>query len=136
MSTTVLDGGDMTQSEMRKHLDHIFSCIKGKYWQKSAEYSPTGDAFHNFKAAAKKQRCTPERALIGMAMKHAVSIDDIVADVSGIFPVIIPGDTMEKIDEKIFDLILYYMLLHAMLSQRLLNENVNIEQWSNHHFGA
>lgn len=107
---------NMTQGYMRKHINEIFAIIKGKYWQKSDEYSPTNDAFHNFNAAAQKRNCTPEQALLGMVVKHTVSVDDAVDN----YPTSISEKAMKVIDEKITDLLLYYMLLHAMFSCRVV----------------
>lgn len=107
---------NMTQGNMRKHINEIFATIKGKYWQKSEEYSPANDAFHNFNAAAQKRNCNPEQALLGMVVKHTVSIDDAVDN----YPTSISEKTMKVIDEKITDLLLYYILLHAMFSCRVV----------------
>jgi hypothetical protein len=47
---------------------------------KGAEYAPGFDRLANFRAAAALQRCTPEKALMGMLAKHLVSIADLVND--------------------------------------------------------
>lgn len=79
---------------------------------KAKEYAKE-DRLHNFKVAARRLNCTPERALIGMMEKHAVSVMDIVEDIGrGIsWPVAV-------IEEKIGDHINYLILLEALLKER------------------
>ena len=48
--------------------------------QKGKEYSPDDDRFHNFKAAGAAQSISPEQALWSMAMKHVISISDMVKE--------------------------------------------------------
>lgn len=77
---------------------------------KADEYASSADRLHNFKTAAKMLDTTPEVALVGMAIKHAVSVQDMV-----IQPEII---TPELIDEKIGDCINYLVLLEALMLER------------------
>lgn len=79
-------------------------CDKGK------EYSRNGDRLWNFKVAAAMQRCSPERALWGMAMKHIVSLQDIIE-----YP--------DRVDEGTFyekagDAINYILLLAGLMEER------------------
>lgn len=83
---------------------------------KAKEYAKE-DRLHNFKAAARRMNCTPERALLGMMEKHAVSIMDIVDDLDqGITP------TVSLLQEKIGDHINYLILLEALLLERVSGE--------------
>ena len=79
---------------------------------KGEEYSSKKDRLHNFKVAARKLDCSPERALQGMDMKHVVSIDDII-NKNGSYSV-------AYIEEKLGDHINYMILLEALLKERLL----------------
>lgn len=80
---------------------------------KAEEYS-TDDRLHNFKAAARLQGCTPERALLGMWAKHIVSVVDIVRDIeAGKLP---PEDLVH---EKLTDVMNYVMLLEALIDERM-----------------
>lgn len=86
--------------------------------KKEKEYARE-DRLQNFKTAARKRGCTPEEALYGMMLKHDVSVSDMVEDVRlGIVP------TVERVDEKIGDLINYLILLEALLIERIENEKV------------
>ena len=88
--------------------------IQSTLASKAKEYA-TSDRLHNFKVAARRLDCTPERALVGMKEKHCVSVQDIVNDLDkGILP------TDNLINEKIGDEINYLILLEALLKERLM----------------
>lgn len=88
--------------------------------KKEEEYASTEDRFHNFKVAARILNCTPENALLGMAMKHFVSVLDIVESLDTPNPKL----DIPLIDEKIGDAINYLILLEGMLLQRI-EKNIN-----------
>ena len=80
---------------------------------KSKEYSRDEDKLHNFKIAGQMLQCTPEMSLIGMKIKHDVSILDIVADLNvGRLPY------EGTLSEKITDSINYLILLEALITER------------------
>ena len=70
------------------------------------------DVLHNFKIAGRVRGITPEQALLGMELKHYVSIMDIVNNIETTLP------TLEKLDEKITDEINYLLLLKALIIER------------------
>jgi hypothetical protein len=74
---------------------------------KGEEYSSDTDRLHNFKVAARKSGMSPCHALLGMDMKHQVSIEDMV---DGRLTV-----TLERVKEKVGDHINYMILLAALL---------------------
>ena len=81
---------------------------------KAKEYATLTDRYHNFNVAGKILGTTPERALIGMWMKHLVSVLDLVEWLD-----FQPEKlTEEIIDEKIGDAINYLILLEGMLQSR------------------
>ena len=91
-------------------LDHCMRVMGGK----SAEYARGGDKLHNFKRAAQVAGNSPEEALLGMALKHYVSILDIVDDaVAGK-----KDAPPEVLREKFGDWINYMLLLMALLLER------------------
>jgi hypothetical protein len=85
---------------------------------KAKEYCRNEDRLYNFKRAAEIMRTTPEKALLGMAMKHLVSVIDLVENPTTI--------SEHLIDEKIGDLICYCVLLEARLLERLKIMSVNL----------
>jgi len=87
---------------------------------KGPEYTTYSDPdrLSNFKRAADIQECSDEAALVGMWMKHIVSILDIVDEWSteDILP------TREKLQEKITDAINYLVLLEALFAEHYYPE--------------
>lgn len=79
---------------------------------KAKEYS-TEDRLHNLKVAARIVDSSPEAASFGMAVKHLVSILDMVNGTT------LPNMTL--IDEKIGDFINYMVLLEALFIERLVD---------------
>lgn len=92
---------------------------------KNAEYASDTDKLHNFKRAGEMERCSPEKALIGMWTKHIISLLDIVDELeakcgtnANTFPAFDMVSYLDKIDEKIGDAINYLILLEALIKER------------------
>lgn len=74
---------------------------------KAKEYAQGTNRYHNFEVAARSIGTTREKALLGMMLKHWVSVLDIIKN---------PQNYSNKIvDEKIGDMINYLILLEGML---------------------
>ena len=87
---------------------------------KSEEYSTVDNKLHNFDKAGKMSNQSRERALLGMQLKHTVSIDDIVDNLDkNILP------TLNQLEEKIGDAINYYILLKACIVDRIEKREIN-----------
>jgi hypothetical protein len=98
---------------VKQRLEKIQSLLL----KKRAEYAPEGgDRLHNFRRAAAMLNCSPEHALVGMWVKHVISILDIVDDIGRKVP------SLEMIDEKLGDAVNYLILLEAMLKERYMEE--------------
>lgn len=82
---------------------------------KNKEYASDTDKLHNFKRAGNMLQCSPEKALVGMMVKHTISILDIVDKINDKkeYP------TKEMIEEKIGDNINYLILLEALIKEKL-----------------
>lgn len=80
---------------------------------KGEEYARNGDRLHNFKTAGRVAGVTPERALLGMYLKHLVSVMDIIDDIDH-------GKLPKRVvlDEKITDSINYHLLLEGLVQDR------------------
>lgn len=79
---------------------------------KGDEYSREGDRLWNFKRAGEKRNCTPAEALMGMKVKHDVSIDDMVQFLgAGVVP------SRAQVAEKIGDSINYLLLLEGLIEE-------------------
>jgi hypothetical protein len=104
-----------------KHFDAIvlstIDTLKELLITKGREYRRNDNPLHNFEAAARKKGITREQALDGFLLKHEVSIDDIVDDMSkGTFP------SREAVEEKMNDILVYNLIKKASILDRL-NEN-------------
>lgn len=108
-------------SEFDKLVEARCESIKETLTYKAFEYATEKSRFHNFEVAARKRNTTPEEALMGMKVKHDVSVDDLVEWAK---------NSPEKlndhiINEKIGDSINYLILLEGMLKQRLENDSIS-----------
>ena len=104
----------MNDDEFSAVLDRRIKLIKHVLDYKSADYSREKDKLHNFKRAAKILGVTPEKALLGMYIKHLTSVLDIVDDIEqGKLP------TEDILEEKIGDSINYHILLEALINERI-----------------
>jgi hypothetical protein len=84
---------------------------------KGEEYSGDVDRLHNFKEAAKFLGCSSEKALLGMWIKHLVSIKDIIENIDRLNNTgYVPDDKL--IDEKFGDAINYILLLEGLIKER------------------
>lgn len=79
--------------------------------EKGREYATSTDRFHNFRVAARILDTTPECALLGMMIKHIVSVLDLIDSTDEL--------NIEMIDEKIGDTINYLILLEGLLRERV-----------------
>jgi len=104
----------MNHKEFEILLEERFNKIRSILANKNKEYASGDDKLHNFKRAGDMLHCTQEKALIGMFVKHMISILDIVDkwEDAGTFPY------MGQLEEKIGDAINYLILLEACFKER------------------
>ena len=98
----------MEAAKFNELLNARLKSSKRVLGSKAKEYAK-GDRLYNFKRAAEILRKSPEDALLGMFMKHLVSVIDLVEGT------LEASDHM--IDEKIGDAINYLILLEAVLKE-------------------
>ncbi|HID93312.1 MAG TPA: hypothetical protein EYP60_04360 [bacterium (Candidatus Stahlbacteria)] len=94
---------------------------------KGAEYESEDDRLHNFKKAGEILEITPESACLGMQAKHVVSVLDLVDTVDSLKEDEYLDITKDYISEKIGDAINYYILLEALLYERLDSQKTEEE---------
>jgi len=99
------------EQAIKKHL----AIIDKNLLEKAREYAVDGDRLHNFNRAASILGDCREKALFGFALKHLVSVMDMIDDINetGKLP------TQEKLDEKLGDLGTYIALLYASIQDRM-----------------
>jgi hypothetical protein len=96
----------MKIQEFEQVLNRRLAQIHEVLQVKAFEYAQDGDRLYNFKVVARINNTTPEEALWGMAMKHVVSVIDLIEGRL--------ERSEKKVDEKIGDLINYLILLEAL----------------------
>ena len=103
----------MTHERLNKLIADILSETGKTFAKKNEEYARQ-DALSNFKKAANAKNCTPEDALLGMVVKHWVSVVDLIQDIdqNKVAP-------LEMWQEKCGDIRVYMMLLEALVTERL-----------------
>ena len=99
----------MNTEKFNTILEDRLLSIRTVLGNKAKEYASC-DRLYNFKRASEILRTTPEKALLGMLMKHLVSVIDLV---EGSLEA-----TEYMVDEKIGDAINYLVLLEAILKER------------------
>jgi|Deesub1362A_J573_1020465.scaffolds.fasta_scaffold43725_2 hypothetical protein len=109
----------MTEREFENVFKKRVEKLNQVLIKKAGEYSRGGDRLSNFKKAAGALGCSPESALLGMWMKHVISITDLVSDIES-------GKVAEYElwDEKITDAINYLILLEALVLERLNSKEI------------
>ena len=109
----------MNSKEFNTVVEKRIKSIRNTLEAKGAEYESETNCLHNFKRAAEICRCTPEEACVGMQAKHIVSVLDLVDVVSELKEDEELECTTKYINEKIGDTINYFILLEALLIERL-----------------
>jgi hypothetical protein len=103
----------MTNKEFDVILEQRITLMRQVLQKKAGEYASLDDRLHNFKRAAQVLGTTSEKALLGMLVKHLVSLFDIVDSWQD------KKCSIEMLDEKIGDTINYAILLEALLKESL-----------------
>lgn len=109
----------MEEKRFYKLVDERLSKITSTLASKGNEYSTPGNKLHNFDRGANITGQTREIVLLGFLLKHQISILDIIDKIEvGVLP------TRKLLDEKLTDIINYYILLEASIVDRIEKENV------------
>lgn len=105
----------MDRQEFNKELDKLFNSIKQKFQIKGDEYATEESVFANFDKGSGIMGLPPELVLDGYLTKHYVSYRDMLDSIfDGVRP------TNEMIDEKLGDIILYFILQKIMMENNQL----------------
>lgn len=102
----------MTYKEFNDLVERRLIMTREVMASKNKEYATVEDSLHNFKKAAGygAKDETPQQALWGMLKKHLVSIHDLIESRS-------EHISKQIIDEKIGDIINYFILLEALFEE-------------------
>jgi hypothetical protein len=96
----------MTKEIYEQIINEQIERCKKTLLKKGKEYA-TKDMLHNFKVAAKLEKCSMPEALCGMLAKHTISIFDMCKKPNAY--------TEEQWNEKVTDHINYLLILQAIL---------------------
>ena len=105
----------MNVKDFNKLLEARIKMTREVLDSKNKEYASDVDKLHNFKRAGKMLQIAPEYALVGMMVKHTISILDIVDKINNNkeYP------TKEMIEEKVGDNVNYLILLEALIKEHI-----------------
>lgn len=107
----------MTHTEFRTILNNRITQMQEVLDSKAREYASDTDRLHNFKEASSLLEAqSPGQAVLGMLVKHWVSVQDLVLRDAQL-PI---WDNIDHklIDEKIGDAVNYLVLLEAILKEK------------------
>lgn len=101
-------------NDFDKVIEDTLSKIRKTLLVKGKEYRRNGNVYHNFEEGAKITGLSREKVLRGFLLKHEISITDMINDLDkGILP------SIEKVNEKFDDNIIYLLIEKAMLIDRI-----------------
>lgn len=101
-------------NDFDKVIEDTLDQIRKTLLVKSREYRRNGNVYHNFEEGAKITGLSREKVLRGFLLKHEISITDMINDLDkGILP------SIEKVNEKFDDNIIYLLIEKAMLIDRI-----------------
>lgn len=104
----------MNSNRLNQIVEEQLALIKDVLVTKAKEYATDKDRLHNFNKAARVSGTSRERALMGFALKHIVSVDDMIDNLEeGKLP------TKAQLDEKFTDTLNYYILLKICITDRM-----------------
>ena len=98
-------------------IKNTLESIKDLLIVKSKEYRRKKNPYHNFEVGAKKTGKTRIEILRGFALKHSISIDDMIEDLENGTP-----PNVEKVNEKYNDLITYLLIEKSMMIEYCINK--------------
>ena len=103
----------MNRHEFEIKLTELFDSILEKNRSKGKEYATNESVFINFDKGARIKGERPELILDGYLLKHYVSYRDMLDQIKeGNYP------SLELIDEKLGDIILYFILQKIMMESK------------------
>lgn len=105
----------MNRKDFNKELDLLLNSIKERFKVKADEYATEESVFINFDKGSRITGLPPELVLDGYLTKHYVSYRDMLDMIySGYHP------DSKLVDEKLGDIILYFILQKIMMENKEL----------------
>ena len=117
----------MKHSDFNRLVGKTMGDCKCLLTTKGLEYASSSNKFHNFDEAAAQTHTTREGALLGMEIKHRISVVDMIEDTSSLSKEAFAQKwPISKVDAKIHDSINYLILLKGMIYDRLAEESKEV----------
>ena len=105
----------MNRKDFNKELDLLLDSIKERFKVKGDEYATEGSVFINFETGSRIKNKPREIVLDDYMLKHYVSYRDMLEQIEkGIYP------DPKLVDEKLGDIILYFILQKIMMENKEL----------------
>lgn len=103
----------MSTSEFNILASGMFDEAKDTLFGKGKEYDTEEWRLRSFHTAGNIANCSPEKALMGMLLKHTVSMGDIIDNLDeGVLP------SEKLLREKVKDIINYHILVMGLINER------------------
>lgn len=103
-------------------IDKTLEQIKELLINKGKEYRRNNNPYHNFERGAALSSNSREDVLQGFLLKHLISVEDMRKDINiGTF------QTVEKIEEKYNDIIVYFLIEKAMMLENTFEYNKKLD---------
>lgn len=107
----------MNVKDFEKVIEDIQNRIYNTIIIKAREYSRNEDRLHNFNIGADISKQSRERVLDGFLLKHYISYRDMLNDIdNNKLP------SVEYLEEKIGDMLVYLMLFEASVKDKISKE--------------
>jgi len=104
----------MTEEQFDKLVENRLEKTKSILVTKGKEYRRNNNPLHNFDEASRIGNVSREKALWGFALKHQVSLVDLMNDLEqDKLP------SLDLVDEKIGDMVNYLILLEASIKDKI-----------------
>ena len=107
----------MNVKDFEKVIENIQNRIYNTIIIKAREYSRNEDRLHNFNIGADISKQSRERVLDGFLLKHYISYRDMLNDIDNN-----KLQSVEYLEEKIGDMLVYLMLFEASVKDKISKE--------------
>lgn len=110
------------ESDFEANVENTLASIKELLIVKGKEYRRNENPYHNFERGAEISGNSREEVLQGFVLKHLISVEDLRNDSKkGLYP------SIEKIEEKYNDILVYFLIEKAMMLENAIRYNKSLD---------
>jgi len=99
----------MNLKTFKSLTENVFEDLITLMEKKNSQYATPDNIFHNFREGANYLKISKEKYVLALKMKHELAIYEMVEQ---------ERYEIGEFKERIFDVILYYLILYAMIVDR------------------